>query len=103
MRLTRRGRVVVSALGTIAVLLVVALAWLSGIGSAQAAGRAVPPGQVYRNLTTVVVRPGESLWSIAERAAPSADPRVVIGELVDLNGLRGSTVQAGQRLLVPRG
>ena len=103
MRLTRRGRVVVSALGTIAVLLVVALAWLSGIGSAQAAGSAVPPGQVYRNLTTVVVRPGESLWAIATQAEPTADPRSVIQEIVDINALSGTSIQPGQRLWVPRG
>jgi hypothetical protein len=101
--LTRRGRAVVAALVTVAAVLLVGLAWLAGVVRAQAAGSAVPSRDVYRSLTAVVVRPGESLWSIAERSQPGADPRVVVQELIDLNGLHGSAVQAGERLWMPRG
>jgi hypothetical protein len=94
---------VVTALVTTALALVVALAWLAGVVRAQAAGSGVPSGEVYRNLTAVVVRPGQTLWSIAERSQPGADPRTVVQELIDLNGLHGSAVQAGERLWVPRG
>ena len=82
-----------------------------------AAGRAVPghrrigaghepPGAVgaaQQNLTQVTVRPGQSLWSVAESADPDADTRVVIQQIVELNGLTGNVVFAGQRLWVPRG
>jgi hypothetical protein len=50
----------------------------------------------------VVVRPGETLWSIAVRTDPAADPRAVIHEIIDDNALRGPAIQAGQVLWVPR-
>ncbi|HEY6278051.1 MAG TPA: LysM peptidoglycan-binding domain-containing protein [Streptosporangiaceae bacterium] len=102
-RLTRRGRVVVAALLTMAALLVMALVWLTAAASAQAAGSGPPPGAVYRNLTSVVVHPGQTLWSIASQAQPSADPRIVMQEIVDLNALHGTSLMPGQRLWVPRG
>jgi hypothetical protein len=101
-RLTRRGRVVVTGFIVAGVLLVAALAWLALAGPAQAAGPGARSGSVYRNLATVVVRPGQTLWSIAVRAEPGADPRVVIREIADLNALSGTVVEPGQQLLVPR-
>ncbi len=102
-RLTRRGRVVVTALLTVATLLVVALVWLTAVARAQATDSGPPPGSVYRNLTSVVVHPGQSLWSIASQAQPAADPRIVMQEIVDLNALHGTSLVPGQRLWVPRG
>lgn len=102
-RLTRRGRAVVKILATMAILLVVALAGLAGAAKVQAAGSGAPAGSVYRHLTAVVVRPGESLWSLAMQAQPHADPRVVVQEIIDVNALHGSTVWAGERLWVPKG
>lgn len=102
-RLTRRGRIVVSALVVSATLLVVVLAWLAGTATAEAARSGAPASGVYRNLTPVVVRPGETLWAIATQAEPTADPRSVIQEIVDINALSGTSIQPGQRLWVPRG
>jgi hypothetical protein len=102
-RLTRRGRVVVATLLTMAALLVMALVWLMAAASAQATGSGPPPSSVYRNLTSVVVHPGQTLWSIASQAQPSADPRIVMQEIVDLNALHGTSLMPGQRLWVPRG
>jgi LysM domain len=102
-RLTRRGRVVVAILLTAVSLLLAALAWMAVAARAQAADSGPPPGAVYRNLTSVVVHPGQTLWSIASQAEPSADPRVVMQEIIDLNALQGSGVEPGQRLWVPRG
>lgn len=48
----------------------------------------------------VVAAPGDSLWSIAERYAPGHDRRDAIDTLADLNG--GSTVQVGQKIVIPR-
>jgi hypothetical protein len=93
---------VVAVLVVVATLLVVALAWLAGTATAQAARSGTPARDVYRNLTSVVVRPGESLWAIAMQAEPAADPRSVIQEIVDLNALGGTSIQPGQHLLVPR-
>src|SRR5205823_11848037 len=74
-RLTRRGR---HALGGIAVLLGLAL----GGGAAAAAvhvGRPTPPLPSAVS-ATVVVMPGDTLWTIAERLAPGRDPRGVVTE-----------------------
>jgi hypothetical protein len=102
-RLTRRGRIVVAVLMMGAMVLVAALAWLAGTARADAAGSGSPPAAVYHSLRAVVVRPGQSLWEIAAQAAPSADPRGVIQEIIDVNALSGMSVQPGQRLWVPRG
>jgi LysM domain len=101
-RLTRRGRVVVTVLLTTTALLVMVLVWLTAAARAQATDSGPPPGAVYRNLTSVVVHPGQSLWSIASQAQPSADPRMVMQEIVDLNALHGTSLVPGQRLWVPR-
>jgi len=102
-RLTRRGRIVVGILLTAVSLLLAALAWMTIAARAQAADGGLPPGAVYRNLTSVVVHPGQTLWSIASQAEPTADPRVVMQEIVDLNALQSSSIEPGQHLWVPRG
>ncbi|GAB3612157.1 LysM peptidoglycan-binding domain-containing protein [Humibacter ginsengisoli] len=93
-RLTRRGRVVLSAL--------IVLPLLVGGGALLASGGAMAgirsPGASFHHLT---VQPGESLWSIAERVAPRSDPRDVVAAFVDLNGLSSSTIQAGEQLAIP--
>jgi LysM repeat protein len=48
-----------------------------------------------------MVEPGDSLWSIALEVAPTADPRDVVDEIVRLNALGSSTVEAGQRIAIP--
>ena len=98
LRLTRRGRVVVAAA---AVLLVVAFSLIVA-GAAQAISHSAAPGAARSALARVVVRPGQSLWSVAESADPDADTRLVIQQIIQLNALTGDTVFAGQRLWVPR-
>lgn len=46
------------------------------------------------------VQPGESLWSIAV-ASYAGDPREGVWKLEQRNGLSGSTIVPGQRLLLP--
>jgi hypothetical protein len=99
LRLTRRGRVVVAA---VAALLVTVVSLLAA-GAAQATNHGLPPGAARQNLVQVVVRPGQSLWSVAEGADPDQDTRAVIQQIVDLNALSGDVVFAGQQLWVPRG
>jgi hypothetical protein len=99
LRLTRRGRVVVAGL---AVLVVTVLSLLVA-GSAQATSHAAPLVAAGHNLARVAVRPGQSLWSVAESADPDADTRLVIQQILKLNVLHGDTVFAGERLWIPRG
>ncbi len=94
LRLTRRGRLVVA-------LALVALAVLTGMlaGAPAAAGGSGRAAVAER----VTVAPGETLWQIAERVSPSADPRDTVARIQELNGLDSSTVAAGRALLVPTG
>jgi LysM repeat protein len=98
LRLTRRGRVVVA----IAAALLLAALSLVITASAQATNHPVPR-TAQQGLAQVIVRPGQSLWSVAENADPDADTRAVIQQIIELNGLTGDVVFAGQRLWVPRG
>lgn len=99
LRLTRRGRIVVA----VAAALLVTIISLLAAGVAQATNHGASPRAARQNLVQVVVRPGQTLWSVAESADPDQDTRVVVRQIVDLNSLSGPTVQAGQQLWVPRG
>jgi hypothetical protein len=101
LRLTRRGRVVVATLvvAVIATLgLVIALA---AAGGAQAASPSAP-GAGHRGMHEIVVRSGQTLWSIASAAEPTADPRLVVQQIMAANGMTTANVAAGQLLWVPR-
>jgi hypothetical protein len=93
LRLTRRGRVLLVLM--VMTLLVIA-GFTLGRGSSLAASQAHP-----RTSHTVVVEPGETLWAVATRIAPHDDPRLVVADIVSLNHLSSSSVEAGQQLAVP--
>ncbi len=99
LRLTRRGRIAVA----VAVALLVTVISLIAASVAQATSHGPSPRAAGQNLIQVVVRPGQTLWSVAESADPDQDTRVVVQQIVDLNSLDGATVFAGQQLWVPRG
>lgn len=105
LRLTARGRMVVAAGAALLVTaLLVVVSVVAGAGpAAQATNHAVSRQAAEKDLARVTVRPGESLWSVAEAADPDADTRIVVQEIIELNGLSGMVVNPGERLLVPRG
>ena len=87
LRLTRRGVVVLAlAMALLAGLVVLVAAW-----SAPTPPQATAPSRV-------TVQPGDTLWDIAGRVAPQADPRAEVATLQRLNGLGDSTVRPGQVL-----
>ena len=96
-RLTRRGRAVMAGVSALAIgALSIALAT-----AAQASHAGQPaPG---RYAAKVEVRPGQSLWSLAEAYDPDADPRLVVQQIRLLNSMAGDQVQPGEVLWVPRG
>lgn len=96
LRLTRRGRVVLGVFGVMLVAAALALAavFLAPGAQASAEGEAETFGYV-------VVAPGESLWSVAATLDSETDPRDLIAEIVRLNQLEGSGVQAGEPVAVP--
>lgn len=49
---------------------------------------------------TYVVRPADTLWSIAARTYPG-DPREGVWKLERRNGLDGALIAPGQRLVLP--
>ena len=77
------------AKGIIAVLVAVAL-WGGTVRPSGAGGRE----------RTYVVRPADTLWSIAERQY-GGDPRAAVWKLQERNGLAGTTLRPGQRLILP--
>ncbi len=103
LRLTRRGRRVVAVLAMLAAMGAATLIWAAAAGGAQASGRDVPRGSGYGGMTQVVVQPGQTLWSIAAAAEPSANPWTAVQQIIDANALSGARVQAGQLLWVPKG
>ncbi len=100
-RLTRRGRIVVSVL-VLAVLVVAALLIsLLASGGAQATNHGQPRAG-YQGMREVVVRPGQTLWSIAVAAEPTADTRLVVQEIMTANALTSANISVGQLIWVPR-
>jgi nucleoid-associated protein YgaU len=99
-RLTRRGRVVVTA----AAVLTIGAVSMVLAGAAQATGHSgAPSAGPGRGVTKVMVRPGQNLWSLAEAYDPDADTRQVIQEIQELNSMTTDQLQPGQVLWVPRG
>ena len=97
LRLTRRGRVVFTSLAAVP-LIVWAFVMVLGAGHAAAQSNAASSATSFEYVT---VDRGDSLWGIAESIAPHADPRVIIDEIIRLNGLDGAVVEPGQRLALP--
>lgn len=87
--MTRRGRLVTGA-GALAA----AVAVIAGAHASAATQHARPA----HGPAVVVVRPGDTLWALAVRADPSADPRVTVARLIKINGLPGAELRPGQAL-----
>jgi LysM repeat protein len=58
-------------------------------------------GPAPRRMVDVTVGPGDTLWSIATAQAPDRDPRAVISEIEQLNGLDDDVLHLGVVLRVP--
>jgi nucleoid-associated protein YgaU len=103
-RLTRRGRIVVAGFAMLVVVVAATVLWMTVAGSVQAASRGGPaPRSPYQGMTQVVVQPGQTLWSIAAAAEPSANTWTVVQQITEVNALNGAVLRAGQLLWVPKG
>lgn len=96
LRLTRRGRAVLT---TLAALPIVVGATVSTLGAGIAA--ADGGGQAAASFEVVTIGHGDTLWELAEAIAPAEDPREVIADIVQLNGLDDAVVQVGQKVALP--
>ena len=80
-----RRRILVAALAVVLVLVMAqAGAALGGSSLATPERRPASTSESARtSARSTVVRPGDSLWSVAARLAPGADPRPVVDALAD--------------------
>lgn len=92
--LTPRGRFVVAVVAVVAALALVGL--LTSRPSGPAGDRPEPAAR-----QTVVVQPGQTLWSIARGLAPGRDVRETVHEIRQINGLDNAMVRSGQILVLP--
>lgn len=82
------------------VLAVVAAGAVVGLGALADAARDAGPG-IPVATAQVVVGQGDTVWDIARRTAPDADPAAAAAHIAELNGLRSAALRPGQVLTVP--
>jgi nucleoid-associated protein YgaU len=94
LRLTRRAR-------RLAVVLALASGVAVGSWLAPLLGGAGEGDLRLAGVESVVVQPGDTLWSIATSLDGDGDVRAVVDEIQELNGLNGAALVPGQTLLLP--
>ena len=94
LRLTRRGRRLVAGLSLAAGIGIALVAATTVVGDER--GGLQPVGD-----SSVVVRSGDTLWSIAVAVAPEEDTREVVDAIVEVNDLEGVGLVPGQVLQLP--
>jgi hypothetical protein len=92
--LYRRRRATAVAFVLLLVSAIFVLAFVGGRATADGSA----PGEI-RPAAVYVVRPGDTLWDLAEALAPDRDPRVVVAALERAAG--GTEVHPGQRIVLP--
>jgi LysM repeat protein len=65
-----------------------------GVGLAARSSHGAGPRRTY------VVRPGDTLWSVAQRMY-GGDPRQGVWQLQQRNHLASATISPGEKLIVP--
>lgn len=81
----RNRRIFVAVLVAVSVLAVL-LPAREAFGGKTLVSSERPSAEVRNLVASVVVQPGDTLWSIARRLEPHRDPRDVVDELVDARG-----------------
>ena len=97
LRLTKRGRTVFTVLAAAPLVIAAFLFALNG-GPADATLETAQPGVEY---TYISVVEGQSLWALAGEIAPMADPRDVVIDILEFNGMSSADLFPGQRLALP--
>jgi cell division protein YceG involved in septum cleavage len=83
-------------------LVVLSLTTVFGAGFAMQAGagsKNVPTNP--SSYVTVTIAPGETLWSVAKALNDGGDVRVLVDQIIKVNGLSTSDLPAGSKIRVP--
>ena len=80
---------------------VLALAGVVGLLTGPVADAMGVGGSGSKEARTYVVRPGDTLWTVARRTEPSVDPRIVVDAVADANDVDPGALVPGQQLAVP--
>ena len=96
-RLTPRGRL----LTRLAVIASLSILLLSGFAAMTGATAGSTETAISTPYVKVSVKPGDTLWSIAESIAPSGDRRSLVADIVEINRLTSPELQAGQKIYIP--
>ncbi|WP_371403557.1 LysM peptidoglycan-binding domain-containing protein [Kribbella sp. NBC_00662] len=95
LRLTRRGRMLLTALSVLifgSAIVVLGLR-VSGV---------LEPGPHFTHTVPVQVAPGQTLWSIAQNTNPTEDPATIVEKIADLNKLSSpADITPGETLQIP--
>lgn len=101
----RRRRLLAAGLLLLALAAVLVVAQLvqAGIGGGPltTTGAAAGPGMIQAGATQYVVRPGDTLWSIAAALEPGQDERPLVDRLAKEVG--GSSLYPGEVIPIPAG
>jgi len=81
------------------VLVVGAVVVMGEAGSALGGSPLAAPERRPATPAVIVVQEGDTLWSLVERAHPSADPRPIVDELSDAR--RGAPLVPGETIRLP--
>jgi len=96
-RLTPRGRL----LARLAVITSLSILLLSGFAAVTGATAGSSDTAIPTPYVKVSVKPGDTLWSIAESISPEGDRRSLVADIVEINHLESLELQAGQKIYVP--
>lgn len=99
----RRRRLLAAGVSLLAIAAVLVMVQLiqAGIGGGPLAttGAAAGSGLIPAGATEYVVRPGDTLWSIAAALAPGRDERPLVDELAQQLG--GTSLYPGEQISLP--
>ncbi|GAB3529169.1 hypothetical protein GCM10027402_32260 [Arthrobacter monumenti] len=96
--MTRRGRLLFLGLPLmlLAALLVTTLGLFNSPATASTEGSLSATSNV-----SYTVRPGDTVWKVAEVIADGRDTRDVVQSIMAVNDLETSVIQVGQQLFLP--